>query len=84
MQKGQGQEPEYQIGEWGGETHYQCSLCPFDTFDGMEMLNHLVYQHESETALETLVQLETPTEVDDGENNVSKNGGKGPIPEPAG
>ncbi len=50
---------EYRIGTWSGTTHYQCLRCPFDTFDRMAMLNHLVEAHNSEVALETMISLET-------------------------
>lgn len=72
---------EFTVGEWGGAVHYECASCPFDTFDGMEMLNHLVNEHNSEAALETLVSLEGEN---DGENNIGEDGGQGAVSEPAG
>lgn len=69
---------EYTVGEWGGVVHYQCTACPYDTFDGMQMLNHLVDVHNSEPALEKLLKLE---EDENGTNDIDENSSEGPVPD---
>lgn len=51
----------YEAGIWSGQDHYRCKLCTFDTLHGYPaMLDHLVKAHNSERALEVLVELESP------------------------
>ena len=73
MQKKKKIDPGYTIGAWSGKTQYQCTGCAFDTLDGVAMLNHLVNVHNSETALEALIDIEeqqqSTQEVDDATNN---------------
>lgn len=49
---------EYTIGAWKGLPHFVCAVCGFDAFFEVVMLNHLVDKHNSEMALERLVELE--------------------------
>lgn len=73
MQKKKKIALEYTIGAWSGQTQFRCASCAFDTLDGVAMLNHLVNEHNSETALEALIGIEeqqhSTQEVDDGTNN---------------
>jgi hypothetical protein len=48
----------YTVGTWRGIPQYVCAVCKFDTLDEMVMLRHLVNKHNSEAALERLVELE--------------------------
>jgi hypothetical protein len=45
---------EYETGSWSGQPQYTCNTCRFDTLDQKRMLEHLVEQHSSLAALETL------------------------------
>jgi hypothetical protein len=48
----------YIVGTWRGLPQYVCAACKFDTLDEVVMLKHLVNKHNSEAALEELVELE--------------------------
>lgn len=66
---------EYEVGQWAGQPHFKCLLCPFDAFISGEIYNHLVNVHNSEKALELVVDAETavqqpaPTPVAEPESN---------------
>ena len=49
---------QYYTGTWAGHEHFECNACAYDTFDEVEMLNHLVDRHNSEQALAVLIALE--------------------------
>lgn len=51
-------KPEYVSGTWKGIEHYRCELCNYDSFHEKAVLEHLVSRHNSEAALERLVELE--------------------------
>lgn len=52
---------EYAINDWSGNDHFTCKLCTsFDTFDKTTMLNHLVNEHDSESALAELYGTNEP------------------------
>ncbi len=51
---------QYYTGTWAGQPHFECNACAYDTFDEIEMLNHLVDRHNSEQALAVLIALEPP------------------------
>lgn len=55
-------EGGYHIGQWSGQPHYQCRFCMFDTFDRVAILNHLVNEHNSMSALEELYNQGAPTQ----------------------
>jgi len=61
---------EYHVGTWSGQPHYQCRFCMFDTFDRVVILNHLVNEHNSMSALEELVKDQgTPTTPEEETDN---------------
>lgn len=63
-------QAEHSVNEWGGQKHYMCGSCSFDTFHWNEMLKHLVDAHDSEAALAELLSIEE--EVKNGANNPGK------------
>jgi len=52
-------EKEYTEGIWAGLPHFACKQCAFDAVDDrFSMLEHLIYRHGSEAALEEEVALQ--------------------------
>ncbi len=70
----------YKEARWGGLLLYQCPLCPYDTFERVDMLKHLVHKHNDELALVELVKWESNPKEETSATHVADVGGGGMTP----